>query len=194
VRQPSRIARRYAAALFHAASRQNLADAVAQDLEALSRFLADYPQVLEALAVPRVPAERKKAAIQDLVGRNLSQDLTRRFLDLMIDHGRETYLPQAADAYALLLDEARNIVAADVRTAAPLDDDRVARLKTKLDRMSGHDTRLNITTDPTLVGGLIVRIGDTILDGSVRGYLEQFETQLRNAPLAAIRLEDIPMA
>lgn len=194
MRQASRVARRYAAALFHTALRGNVTDAVQGDIEQVRQFLDDHPQVLQTLAVPRVPAERKKSALRSLVGDRLSQDLTRRFMDLMVDHGREAFLPETADAFALLYDESRNVVAADVRTAAPLDDGQVSRLKARLDEMTGRDTRLTITTDPALVGGLVVRIGDTILDGSVRGYLEQFESRLRNAPLAAINLEDIPSA
>ncbi len=194
VRKASRVARRYAAALFHTAQRGDATDAVQGDIEQVKQFLDDYPQVLQALAVPRVPAGRKKSALRSLVGDRLSQDLTRRFIDLMVHHGREAFLPETADAFALLYDESRNVVAADVRTAAPLDDGQVSRLKARLDGMTGRDTRLTITTDPALVGGLVVLIGDTILDGSVRGYLEQFESRLRNAPLAAIKLEDIPTA
>lgn len=194
MRKASRVARRYAAALFHTALRGNVTDAVQGDIEQVRIFLDEYPQVLQALLVPRVPAERKKSALRSLVGDRLSQDLTRRFIDLMVDHGREAFLPETADAFALLYDESRNVVAVDVRTAAPLDEGQVSRLKARLDERTGRDTRLTITTDPALVGGLVVLIGDTILDGSVRGYLEQFESRLRNAPLTAIKLEDIPSA
>lgn len=191
--QPSRVARRYAAALFQTARKADEADAVEQDLKTLATFLHEYPQVLRSISVPRVPEERKKAVLQSLVGNSLGP-LTRRFLDLMVDHGREAALPETAAAYALLVDESRNIVAANVVSASDLDESQQGRLKAKLDALTGKDTRLEVSTDPSLVGGLVVRIGDTILDGSVRGYLEQFGQKLRNAPLAAIRLEDIPAA
>jgi F-type H+-transporting ATPase subunit delta len=191
--QPSRVARRYAAALFQTAGKANAADAVEQDLTALSDFLEQYPQVLKSIGTPRVPEERKKAVLQSLIGGQLSP-LTQRFLDLMVDHGREAALPETAAAYRQLVDESRNIVAANVVSATDLDEGQTSRLKAKLDTLTGKDTRLEVSTDPSLVGGLVVRIGDTILDGSVRGYLEQFGQKLRNAPLAAIRLEDIPAA
>lgn len=194
MRRPSRVARRYAAALFNTARRAGVTDAVQTDLEQIRSLLQTYPQVLEALAAPRIPPERKKAALQGLAAGSVTQDLTRRFVDLMVDHGREAQLPETADAYADLHDEAANVAAADVRVAAPMDDAQTARLKAKLDSITGRNTRLTVTTDPSLVGGLVVRIGDTILDGSVRGYLHQFETQLKNAPLAAISLDDVPSA
>jgi F-type H+-transporting ATPase subunit delta len=189
--QPSRVARRYAAALFQTARKINEADAVEQDLRDLAAFLGEYPQVLKSLTVPRVPDERKKAVLQSLIGDRMNP-LTQRFLDLMVNHGRESALLEAAAAYARLADESRNIVAAEVVSAMPLDDEQTTRLKSKLDGITGKNTRLEISTDPALVGGLVVRIGDTILDGSVRGYLDQFAARLRDAPLTAIRLEDIP--
>lgn len=191
--QASRVARRYAAALFQTALKVNEADAVEQDLKVLAAFLEEYPQVLESIGVPRVPEERKKAVLQALIGASLGP-LARRFVDVMVDHGRESALPETAAAYARLVDESRNIVAASVISAAELDASQQERLKTKLDSLTGKDTRLEVSTDPSLVGGMVVRIGDTILDGSVRGYLEQFAQRLRNAPLTAIRLEDIPAA
>lgn len=191
--QPSRVARRYAAALFQTARKTGQAEAVEQDLRTLAEFLEAYPQVLKSISVPRVPEDRKKAVLQSLIGSRLGT-LTQRFLDLMVDHGRAVALPETAAAYAQLVDESRNIVAAQVVSATELDEGQQSRLKAKLDALTGKDARLEVTTDPSLVGGLVVRIGDTILDGSVRGYLEQFGRKLRNAPLAAIRLEDIPAA
>ena len=193
MRQPSRVANRYAAALFQTAQKLGAADAVESDLKELGEFFQQYPQVLESLAVPRVPDERKKAALRDLVGSRMNP-VTQRFLDLMVDHSREDALPDAAIAYAHLADASRNIVRAEVRSAIALDESQTSRLKAKLDAQTGKDVRLAVTIDPSLLGGLVVRVGDTILDGSVRGYLGLFETQLRNAPLAAIKLEEIRVA
>lgn len=178
MRPPSSVARRYANALFNIAQRENTVDAVSADLNVMAGILDQSPQILEALAVPRVPVERKKAALQAIVGSQMAQPVTKRFLNLVLDHSREASLPETAQAFALLADEARGAVNADVRSASPLDEGQTARLKVRLDKLTGKDTRLTLAIDPSLVGGLIVRIGDTVMDGSVKGYLEQIGTRL----------------
>jgi F-type H+-transporting ATPase subunit delta len=187
VRPPSRVARRYANALFHIARRENTVDAVGADMRVMADTFKAHPRVLEAMAVPRVPHARKKAALQAIVGSRLEQAVTRRFLDMMVDHAREGSLPETVAAFALLADEANGIVAADVRTATPLSDDQTTRLRAKLDAMTGRQTRLTVSIDLSLVGGMIVRIGDTVMDGSVRGYLEQIGNRLRSTTMPEVR-------
>lgn len=187
--EPSRVARRYAAALFHIAQRENISDVVDRDLRGVAKLLADHPQVMDALLVPRVPLERKKAVLASLFGDRI-QPITRRFLELLVDKQREALLTEVADAYSRLADEAHNVVAVEVRSALPLDEDQTARLKARLDEITGRDARLETVLDPNLVGGLVVRIGDTVIDGSVRGYLEQFFNKLRSAPVGSILRKD----
>lgn len=188
MRPPSRIARRYAAALFNSARRENAVDAVSADLAVMADIFAAHPQILEALAVPRIPTARKQAVLQAIVGDRVSQAVTRRFLDLTVEHSRESYLPETARAFALLADESNGVVGADVRSATALDATQIARLKTKLDGLTGRNTRITVSTDATLVGGLIVRIGDTVMDGSVRGYLEQIGTRLLATTMPAVEV------
>jgi F-type H+-transporting ATPase subunit delta len=180
------VARRYANALFHIAQRENTVDAVSADLTVMSGILDQSPQVLAALAVPRVPVERKKAALQAIVGSQMVQPVTRRFLDMVLDHSREASLPETAQAFAQLADEARGAVNAEVRSASPMDEGQTARLKARLDALTGRETRLTLTTDPSLVGGVIVRIGDTVMDGSVKGYLEQIGARLMKATMPVV--------
>jgi F-type H+-transporting ATPase subunit delta len=189
VRPPSRVSRRYANALYHVARRENAVDAVSADLGLMRDIFLQNPSILEALAVLRIPHERKKAALQAIVGVQMKQAVSRRFLDMMVDHAREASLPETVAAYALLSDEANGIVSADVRSAAPMDEGQAARLKTKLDALTGLNTRINVSTDPSLVGGLIVRIGDTVMDGSVKGYLEQIGNRLRSATMPSVSVE-----
>jgi F-type H+-transporting ATPase subunit delta len=107
MRPPSRIARRYAAALFNSARRENAVDAVSADLTVMADIFAAHPQILEALAVPRIPTARKQAVLQAIVGDRVSQAVTRRFLDLTLSHDRESYLPETAEALALLARQRR---------------------------------------------------------------------------------------
>lgn len=179
MRPPSTIARRYANALYHIAQRDGTVDAVSADLGVMADIFVRNPEVLRALAVPRVPHERKKAALQAIVGEQMTQPVSRRFLDLVVDHSREGSLPETVTAFSLLADEANGIVNAEVLAAAPLSDDQTTRLKARLDTVTGRKTRITVNTDPSLVGGLIVRIGDTVMDGSVKGYLEQIGNRLR---------------
>lgn len=178
----SRIARRYAAALFRVASRRDCVAPVGADLHLVQQTALESADLISLLQAPLVPLDRKRTVVHTLFDSHLSEDLSRQFLDLLVVKGREALLLEIASAYQEIADAAAGIVAVEVRSAKDLTEEQTARLKAKLDRLTGKDTRLERVIDPSLLGGVRVRIGDTILDGSARGYLDQFGERLRSIP------------
>lgn len=175
------LARRYAGALFETARQSDVIDVidkVESDLGMIGYSLQTMPRLVEALNHPLIPRERKKAIVSDIF-KDKVQAVTLRFLELVIDKRREEILPEIEPEYVRLANDWRGIISVAVISAVPLTGDEIAALKAKLDEFTGKRTDLDLQGDPGLIGGLTVRIGDTVMDGSVRGYLASLKEKMR---------------
>ncbi len=172
-----RVAKRYAAALFGVARRDEILDAVADDLTLISRFLTDVPYLRAVLMHPLVSDTRKYTVVDEAFGDRVTAS-SLNFLKLLIRKRREDLIPECIREFRALLAEHRNTLDADASTAVPLSAEQTERLKQSLERLTGKTIRLTAHVDSRMMGGVIVRIGDLIIDGSMRGKLERLERQL----------------
>jgi F-type H+-transporting ATPase subunit delta len=176
--------RRYVHALFNAASKSGQLDQVEEDLRSINQTLVAVPRLETVLRAPTIGGERKKQLLAHTFGNRVSP-LTLRFLNLLIDRRRETILHDTYREYVRLANEKRNILLVEVTAATILADDERASLAAALSRRTGKQVVLQVHQDTTIIGGLVLRMGDTILDGSVRSRLEQLRQRLTSgAPLA----------
>jgi len=173
----TRVARRYAAALFAVAKRDGILDAVATDLTLVSRFVAEVPYLRAVLMQPLVSDERKNKVVSEAFGDRVTAS-TLGFLRLLIRKRREDLIDECVRDFRALLAEHNNTVEAEASTAVPLSPDQEARLTLSLQAMTGKTIKLTAHVDPQMLGGVVVRIGDRVIDGSVRGKLERLERQL----------------
>lgn len=174
----SKVARRYASALFAAAQKTGKIEAVQRDLAALTALWKQTPALAQVMESPLVPGERKHALIDQLFGKDLDA-LTQSFLRLLVDKRREEILETVAVEFNQQADAARGLVRAQATVAAPLDDRQRAALIAGLQqRTSSQQIELSVNVDPAILGGVIVRLQDTVIDGSVRGALERLREQL----------------
>lgn len=164
-------ARRYARALLEEADRVGLLDEVDDDMQMIRQSLDDVRELSRFVNSPVIPEGRKKSAMKALF-ENRVTGLTLRFLLLLIEKDRETILSTITDTYRRLRDEQENVVPVQARVAQPLDDEERSRLVERLESMTGQQVRLEVEHTPELLGGLVVRIGDTVYDGSVRQKLQ----------------------
>lgn len=172
------VVRRYARALFDTAVKSaDAIDTVEGDLQRVDQALRTVPRLDRALRAPTVGRERKKALLQTAFGDQVSP-LTAKFLSVVVQHGREEVLTGIYSEYQRLANEHRSILAVDVTAAVPLSDEQLAELARALEARTGKRIRLREFTEPSLMGGLVLRMGDTILDGSVRSRLERLHEQL----------------
>lgn len=164
------LAGRYAKALFLACAQKGEPVVRLQaDLSAARRFLS---QSLPLLRHPQVAASDKKKALKDLVSGKVGV-LTLSFLDLLIDKKRFDLLPLVESVVARLAADQNKTAKAWVRTARPLSDEAQKRLAAKLKAFSGMDVELDVKEDPEIIGGIVVRLGDWVLDSSLRGQLQK---------------------
>ena len=167
----------YAESLFRLATAEDMADRVEEELHELERLYHTNPEMKEFINNPRIRAEGKKDALAELLGDKLSR-VALNHMHLLIDQERGRMLPKVAEEYYRLASEARARVTAEVITAVPISDDSRERLGEQLKRITKKDVYLRARVDESIVGGAIVRVGDKVLDGSVRNKLNQLKKRM----------------
>jgi F-type H+-transporting ATPase subunit delta len=173
------IVRRYVKALFDVAHRQELVEQVGADLNALGAVLRGTPQLARVLRAPTIAPARKRALLRSVFGGRMNE-LTLRFLEMIVEKRREEILADAPPDFQRLSYEMLNILPAKVTSAVPLSAEERAALAAALGRRTGKRIELQEAVDPALIGGATLRIGDTIMDGSVRGRLRRLRERLLN--------------
>lgn len=172
-----RVAKRYAAALFGVAQRDGAIDAITQDLVLVSRFIAEVPYLRAVLLQPLVTETRKNKVLDEAFGSRVSPT-SLNFLRLLIRKRREDLIDEVMREFRSLVAAQQNRVDAIATTANPLSPGQEERLTQSLQSMTGKTVSLTTNVDPAIVGGVVVRIGDSVIDGSVRGQLQRLEQQL----------------
>ena len=169
------IARRYAQAYFDLAEAAGAIDAWGRELSRVSEALSDE-QVARALANPRLRAsQRAELAAGLLEGtRKEAGNLVR----LLIERNRIAALPGVVAHYQRLADRASGVTRAEVITAVPVDEATATRIRQTLSDRVGGEVETTVAQDPEILGGLVIRIGDRVIDGSVRTRLQQLRTAL----------------
>ena len=165
------LAGRYAAALFQAASAKGDEQKVQTDLGSAHKLLLD---AMSALRHPRVPPASKKKLVHDALDGKVGAT-TLTFLDLLVDKKRFDLMIMVSAVYAKLAAEKRGAAKAHVRTAAPLSAEAQKQLVEKLKKFTGKEIELDVKEDQELIGGITVKIGDWVLDSSLRGQLRRLK-------------------
>ncbi len=174
-------ARRYAEAAFEVATRDDAVDAWRAELEAAAERLGE-DRVTRVLANPAIPLGQRSAAVTGLLKGIASPGLAN-LVQLLLKRGRIDELPRVATEFRRLDDRRQNIIHATVTSAAALTPDEVRALSARLEQSTGGRIVLATSVDAGLLGGLIVRVGDRLIDGSVRGRLERLRNQLISGAL-----------
>ena len=173
---------RYARALLDVAVHER------GDLEQIAGQLADIvdlfarnPLLEQVMLNPAVPAPRKRAAMIELTSRAQLSPMLSKLLVLIAERDRLVLLPDILAAYRERLLAHQHIVRAEITTAAPLSADRAQEIERGLARLSGRTVRLAAKVDPSIIGGVVARLGDTIYDGSVTRQLTKIKETLVNS-------------
>jgi F-type H+-transporting ATPase subunit delta len=169
-------ARRYAEAAFGVALRDDTVDAWRQELDAAATVIEEE-RVGRALANPSIPLETRLATAEETFGRLVGRQALN-LIGLMLRRGRIQELPRLAAEFRRLDNERKGITRATATSASSLTRDEVDALTRRLEEFTGGHVELDVEVDPSLLGGLVVRVGDRLIDGSVRSRLERLRNQL----------------
>ncbi|MEK9502843.1 ATP synthase F1 subunit delta [Gemmatimonadota bacterium DH-20] len=177
------VARNYAEALFDLARRHEGLEAFGEGIAMVASLVDDDPRLRQFLETPRIDAEAKKSALRKALGGRVPPMLVN-FLLVVIDKRRQRLIGTIATEFAALVDEHENRAHVEVTVAQPLNDATSAALTERLSRLLGKTAVPHVRVDPSIIGGVVVRAGDTIYDGSLRRRLSRMRRQLMTASLS----------
>lgn len=170
-------ARRYAQAVFELARESGKYEEWLDDLQTMNAVFEDRLVGRYFLDPKQRNLEKVDAVRQMFAGRVQPEALN--LLMILVERGRTPLLPRILERYQSLSREAHGIVIAEVTTAIPVEEDERQRIAEELGRMTGKQVQLQTKVDPEIIGGMIARIGDKLIDGSVRTSLLQLRQSLR---------------
>ncbi len=178
---PQGVARRYAAALFDVAAKAQVLDAVERDLSAVVQLTLSHEDLRRLFETPGVPPQKKRAVVDALLtASGPLQSEVARLLRLLADRDRLMLLTDIGAAFAARMMDARRLVPAEVVTAAPLGEVRKAALAEALGQATGRTVTLTERVDPSIIGGVIAKVGSVVFDGSVTRQIERMRERLRS--------------
>jgi F-type H+-transporting ATPase subunit delta len=175
------IARRYAEAAFQLAERDGNVEQWLEQLNAIGDALRD-PAVVRRLEDPQVALAERQATVIDSLGKNAIVQV-RNLVGLVVRRGRLDAMPDIAREFGRLYNRREGIVEATATSAMELDEREVAALRARLEQFTSGKVQLDLKVDPSLLGGVQVRLGDLLIDGSVRGRLERLRGRLASGAL-----------
>lgn len=175
------VAGRYAQALFDIASEDKalkMVDSIEAELKGVKAILDENVELQRLLYHPQITAAAKKEFLDQLFKGKISE-VTGNFLALLVDRRRETSFNDIVDEFVDLANANRGIVEANVTTAVELNDTEKGELSSILARLTGQKVQISYAVDPSIIGGVIVRMGDKIIDGSVKTRLTTLKDRLK---------------
>ena len=170
---------RYARALFDVAgSEQHSLEEIETQLAAFADLFHEHPTLQKVLINPAVPVARKKAAVAEIATTLGLTPILTKLLALLAERDRLVLVPDLLSAYRERLLDHQHVVRAEVTTAVPLSPDRTREIEQRLARMTGKTVTVSARVDPSIIGGVVTRIGGTVYDASVTHQLERMRTRL----------------
>jgi F-type H+-transporting ATPase subunit delta len=168
----------YATALFEVARAEGVLPKVEEELFSLSHLLAGNDELRTTLADPAIPGERRQAIIEEIIG-SRATPITTLLVSFVVSAGRARDLPAIISNLVERAAADRRHAVAEVRSAVPLDDDQRRRLAKALSSNLGKEVEVKVFVDPSVLGGLSARVGDVVIDGTVRHRLDQLKETIR---------------
>lgn len=174
----------YAEALYEAALDSSAVTPVAEDIASFAAALEGSVELRAALTDPEVNAAHRKAVVEGVA--EGAHPLVLNFLRVLADRGRLDDLPAIAGAFSDRVSRAENRIDVEAVTAVPLPADLRERIVEQIRAKTGAEVRMTETVDPDIVGGLVLRVGDSVVDGSVRHRLDELRHSMRRAHVDAV--------
>lgn len=176
----SKIAHRYAKAFFEEAKSLGELDNAARDMQLIIRSVSESDELLRFLKSQIISRELKKKTLDTLFSKQLSEP-GRHLIRLILEKRREDQLPGIASAFEQLYKKENGLTDVEVFVSSGLDESLTELIKQALQKKTGSKVSISLTEDPSLIGGMAVRIGDTVIDGTIKHKLQQLEATFQQA-------------
>lgn len=172
------VSRRYARALFDIATAKGIVDQLEAEISGIVEVFNTNEELPSLLHHPRI-TDAEKIALAEEVFQGKVSDEALNFVRLLLARHRIVFLEDILAEYTELANETRNMVQAQVTTAVPMEENEQQQIKEKLVKMTGKQVQLSAKVDSSIIGGVVVRLGDTVIDGSVARQLAVLKDKLK---------------
>ena len=172
------IARRYAKALLNLAENQKDLDNTGKHLNSITEVYKENLELRQVLSDTKVSSGIKLEILKDVLSKIKVSKLVDTFSRYLLAKRRIDFLPDIERAFNLLLQEKLGRIEANVTTASELPKDTIKKLVDAISSYSGKEIEVNVTIDPSIIGGIVTRIGSTVIDGSIQTYLNQIRQSI----------------
>lgn len=168
----SKVSKRYAKALFSLGQEDGNFEQYGRDLTEFTQFFQDNNDFRQVIANPIFAVEDRRKILQVVLEKSNFSDVVNFFLNLLLDKNRIGAMEAIADYYSRLTDEVSGFARAEIITARPLKEEALGKIERSLEGLTSKKIKSEVREDGALIGGIVVKIGDLVLDGSVRTQLE----------------------
>jgi F-type H+-transporting ATPase subunit delta len=178
------VARRYADALADVASARNEVDQIDREVLLFADMLKSNQELRDVFASPIISLADKRRVLDALIDRIRPGQMTINLLRTMLTHYRMQYLAVMHEQFRRVINERKGLIIAEVTTAGEFDRAAQEKLASSLERMTGKRVEFKFKTDPSLIGGVVTRLGSVVYDGSVRTQLKEIKERLKQGDTA----------
>ncbi len=173
------LARRYAKAIFTVGQEQGKFEEYNEALAGVAGLYVSNPEVVDALTNPLYPLDIREKVMAGMIGSMEVDTVMGNFLNLLVQKKRAGILPEIAEEYKVMVDEEKNISHGSVISAIELSDELKQNVQTTLEKLTGKKVELTTSVDPSIIGGIIAKVGDLVLDGSIKTQLAGLKDSIK---------------
>ncbi|AOY75581.1 F0F1 ATP synthase subunit delta [Clostridium formicaceticum] len=171
------IARKYAKALFEVAQEDNNLQPIREELNFIKEALGENENFKKLLHTPLITSNEKKDIVKNVFKDTLTNEVMN-FLYILVDKGRVNHIEEIVKEFNVMADASKNMVEAVAITAIPLNKERLQKLQVQLSMASGKNVKLNNEVDESVIGGVLIKMGDKVIDGTLKSRLGHLKQQL----------------
>lgn len=177
------VLRPYATALFEIAEEQSATSEFAEQVSIIIGTIDENPEFMQLLLNPKITQNEKIELIDKIFKDKVADEITG-ILTIIVQKGRQSLLVDILKEFLEMVDEYHGIVKATVTSAVELNNNQLAQIKTKIQSTTDKQIQLHTEVDSSLIGGMIIRVGDNVVDASIAGRLRELKEGLTNLRLA----------
>lgn len=173
------LARRYAKAAFSIGTENGKFEEYNECLQAVADLYKANPDVVDALTNPLYPVDIRGKVMSGIVKSMDVDSVMSNFLNLLVEKKRAEILPEIAEEFKAMVDDAQNVSHGTVVSAVELSDDLQGKIQKTLEKLTGKKVELTTSVDPTIIGGMVAKVGDLVLDGSIKTQLAGLKESIK---------------
>jgi F-type H+-transporting ATPase subunit delta len=175
------VAKRYAKALFAVGKEESALDAYGETFTVLQELFGKQPDVMDALTNPQYPLDIREKVAEQLGKATGAPQIMTNFLRLVVKKRRANVLPEIIEVFQGMVDADRNISRGTAITAVALDDKLKMKVQATLEKITGKKIILSTQVDPAIIGGIIAKVGDLVLDGSIKSQIAGLRESIKGS-------------